>query len=191
MRKRLLLVMIATTLFPLPAGSMPARPLGCEDPVVLSKALKGLREIDWNGISDVTLQSKWPLEISTANCKPGACQMVWHEARVINNQCECCELFIFEMSPENNDVVTKGRLSSIVIHYSATSSTEIHAVAREFARALGFSEADAASIRGGVQQQFDREVIIGNQKQVALLTIQVTRQDSVWKLYLFSSRHAV
>jgi hypothetical protein len=189
--RRLILVMVASTTFVRPAGSAPARPLGCVDPVVLSKALKGLNDSDWNDISESTLQSKWPLEITGANCIPGACQTLWREDRVINNECECCELFHFDVGRESPDVVTKERLSSIVIHYSATSSGEILAAARAFARALGFSEADAATIRGDAQQHFDREVTLGKQMEIALMTTQVTHQRSIWKLYLLASRHAV
>jgi len=183
--------MIASTIFIRPAGSATARPLGCEDPVVLSKALKSLSDSDWNDISESTLQSKWPSEITSANCKPGACEMLLGEDRVINNECECCELFHFDVSRESPDVVTKEQLSSIAIHYSAASSGEILTAARAFARALGISEEDAATIRGGARQQFDREVTFGKQKEVDLITIQVTRQHSLWQLYLFVGRHAV
>lgn len=191
MVRRFLLAMIATAVFVCPAGSTPSRLLGCEDPVVLSKALKGLNDSDWNVIPEATLRSKWPTEITTANCIPGACQELWREERVINNKCECCELFYFEASHETNDVAANKHLSSIVIRYSTDSRAEIYSLARNFARALGFSESDAATIRADVLQQFDRQVTIGKRKEVALMSIQVTHQHSIWDLYLFVTRHAV
>jgi hypothetical protein len=176
--KRLILVTIATTIFIRPVGSAPTRLLGCEDPAVLSHALRGFSDSDWNEISEVSLRSKWPSELTTANCIPGSCQMIWREDRVIGGKCECCESFDFEAIHETNDVAVKKQLSNIVIHYSTDSSAEIYSVAKIFARALGFSEADVATIHGDALLQFDREVTVGKRKEVALMSIQVAHQNS-------------
>ncbi len=189
MISRLLLVVMVTTLFISPARSGPSRPLGCSDPDVMRKALKGISNRDWNDLSETNLPSLWPMEIRPGDCNAGACQMMLHEGRVIDNDCECCELFHFQIDREGKAASIKERLHSIVIHYSVANSDEILTVARSFARAVGLSDADAATIKRETRQSFDWDVDRGKLKEIASLEVEITHQRQMWHVFLSLSRY--
>jgi hypothetical protein len=186
---RLLLVVIVAALFISAARSGSSRPVGCADPDVMRKALKGISDSDWNAISETNLQSMWPTEISPADCNAGACQTLSHEGRVIDNNCECCELFHFQIDREDKAASIKERLHTIVIHYSVANGDEILTVARSFARAVGLSDADSATIKRETRQSFDWDVDRGKQKEIASLEVEITHQRQMWHVYLSLSRY--
>jgi len=190
MSRRFLLVVIVTIALSARAQGAPTRMLGCEDPDVMSKALKGISNSDWNDISETSLPSMWPMEISPADCNAGACQTVWSQDRVIGNECECCELFHFQVDRNDQGGLIKERLEGIVIHYSATDRGEILMAAKKLARALGLSGSDTATVGRQPQQQFYWYVDSGKQKEIALLEVQVTHQRLMWKVSFFFSRQA-
>jgi hypothetical protein len=76
----------------------------------------------------------------------------------------------------------------MVIHYSVTGSDEILTVTRKLARAMGLSEAEAATIKRQARQQFDWNV---DQRELAVLTVEVTHQQRTWQVYLFLAHHAI
>jgi hypothetical protein len=184
----LLIVLMGAVLFAGPAVSAPSHPLGCADPDIVSKALKGISNRDWNEISETNLSSMWPTEISPVDCNAGACQTLGREDRIINNKCECCELFLLQVDRDNVGQI-KERLQSMVIHYSVTGSDEILAAAKKFARAMGLSDADAATIKRQARQQFEWDVDRGRQHELAVLTVEVTHQRQMWQVYLFLAHH--
>ena len=189
MNGRLLLISVVTMTLSLPARGKPARPLGCADPDVIGKALMALSNADWNNISETVLPTMWPTEISPIDCSAGACQTLGRQDRVINNECECCELFHLEVDRSDKGGAIKERLRSIVIYYSATNREETLLSARKLARALGLSEADAATIGREPQQHFYWDVDRGNQKEIALMDARLMHQQSTWKIYFLLSRH--
>jgi hypothetical protein len=94
---KVLLVLIVAILFTGSVRSGPSYPLGCADPDVMSKGLKNVSNRDWNEISETSLPSMWPTEISPIYCNAGACQTLGREDRIIYNKCECCEQFDFQV----------------------------------------------------------------------------------------------
>ena len=155
----------------------------------MSKALKGISDSDWNDISETKLPSLWPTEISPIDCNAGACQTLGRQDRVINNECECCELFHLQVDRNDKGGVIKERLHSIVIYYSATGREETILAAKKLARSLGLSDADAATIGREPQQHFYWDVDHGKLKEIALMDVQLTHQESIWKVYFLVSRH--
>jgi hypothetical protein len=189
MLNRFLILVVVATLFIDPAWSGPSQRQGCTNPDVLRKALKTISESDWNGISETNLQSMWPMEISPTDCNDGAYQTMSHEGRVINNDCECCELFHFQIDSGSKAGSIKERLHGIVIHYSEADSEEILPVARSLARAVGLSEADTATIKRETRQHFDWDINRGKQKEIATLDLEITHQRQGWNVYLSLVRY--
>lgn len=92
---------------------------GCQDPAVIAKSLREIGTKDWSEISFTVLPKMWPSEIHALDCEDGKyCTSGWSQDRIINGECECCELFFFTEPGKNNE--TKQELDNIIIHYSGT-----------------------------------------------------------------------
>lgn len=188
MSLRLSLAAILITAFTLPIVEATARSLGCTDPVVISNALKKVTDTDWQNISETSLQSMWPAELGGADCRGGACQTLWRKDRIIDDKCECCELFKFDVDRDDKANAIKERFYGIMIYYSADGQSEVLNAARMFARALGLSDSDVATIGRNPQEKFMWNVD-GKQQQIALMEVQLMRQQRTWEVYISLSRH--
>jgi hypothetical protein len=155
----------------------------------MSKALKGISDRDWNSISETNLRSMWPAEVSPIDCNAGSCQTLGRQDRIINNECECCELFLLQVDRNDKGEMTQERLHSIVIYYSAYTKEAALSAARKLTRALGLSEAETATIGREPQQHFYWDVNSGKLKEIALMDVELTHRRSIWRIYVLVSRH--
>jgi hypothetical protein len=189
MNLRRVLAITSVVIISASAFASNARLQGCLDPNVLGPALKNIADRDWETVSETDLQRMWPMELGGAQCSEGACQTLRRRDRIIDDVCECCELFNFTIDRNEHGSAIREQLHSIVIHYSATSRDELLTAARMFARALGLSESEANTIGRKPQQQFYWRVRQSKPQQLALMEVDASRQQGQWRVYLNLSRH--
>jgi hypothetical protein len=182
---RLLAVGVAAALTP----AVPViRPTGCAAPDVLASNLKALTGRDWNGIDEKKLQLIWPAEIGGIECNAGACQTTGRRDRVINNECQCCELFGFNIERDDKGEVTAEHLHNVVIYYSTSTRNELLGDAKILARAMGLPDSEAATI--GFKQPLDFNWVAdkGKPQEITLLNMRLYHQDGLWTAYFLLSR---
>jgi hypothetical protein len=183
-RAPITIALLLTSMLSCLAQKAPVVLPGCPNPDDMSKALKEIGSRDWNEISETTLSSMWPTEVSPIDCNAGACQTLGRNERIINNECECCELFHFKIERDSDGRLIKEQMKDVIINYAATNKDEILSAAKQFARALGLPDTDAATIGREPRKQFDWKIGSGH-NEIALMTVQVTHQQKMWNLYLF------
>jgi hypothetical protein len=184
----LLLVAMLASSPRLEAGS---RLAGCPNPKTLSSTLKTIAKSDWEGISVASLRSVWPAELGESDCTNGLCGTLKREDHIINDECQCCELFHFDLQRVQIGVADKPTFFAIGIYYTSNSLSEPVDAAKILAQSIGLSDGDAATIgrKGNKSYEFYWEVDGGSRPQFSLLQIQILRQQQLWTVYLFSSRN--
>src|SRR5208282_2041796 len=106
-----------------------------------------------------------------------------------NDECECCELFNFDIHRDSHGAVTKEELYGITIHYSASSRDEVLEAARMFALAMGLSEAETKTVGGKPRQSFYWTARQAEPQSIALMDIEVFREHGQWKVFVSLRRH--
>jgi hypothetical protein len=183
---RLLAIGVAAAALTPAVSSIP--PTGCTAPDVLASNLKALTDRDWNGINEKKLQSTWPAEIGGIECNAGACQTTGRQDRVINNECQCCELFGFNIERNDKGEVTAEHLHNVVIYYSKSTRNGLLGDAKVLARAMGLPDSDVATIGFKQPQDFNWVADKGKPQEITLLNVRLYQQDGVWTAYCLWSR---
>jgi hypothetical protein len=182
---RLIAILVAAALIPAVSST---RPMGCVAPDVLATSLKAVTGRDWDDLNEKKFQSIWPAEVAGIECNAGACQTTGRQDRIINNDCQCCELFGFNIERNDKGEVTAERLHNVVIYYSASTKDALLGDARVLAGAMGLPGSEAATIGFNEPQNFDWVVNKGNQQQTTLLNVRLYHRDGVWTAYFLLSR---
>jgi hypothetical protein len=164
------------------------RPAGCVTPDILAKSLKAVTDRDWNDVDEKKLQSIWPSEIGGIECTAGACQTIGRRDRVINDECQCCELFGLNIERNDKGEVTSERLHSIVFYYSAVTRGELLDDAKILARAMGLPDSDAATLGSKRPQDFNWVADKAKKQEITLLDVRFYHQDGMWTAYFHLSR---
>lgn len=180
-----LLTLLATLAFPVAVSN--GRSLGCADVNVLATALKNITSSDWADISETHLQSMWPMELGGRDCKAGTCPQLRRNDRIINDECQCCEIFHFDLG-RDKDVMTE-RLQGIVIYYATFRRNDTLAAAKTLAEALGLAPAEAAAIGRKPIKTYWR--VSGEPHTVSLLEVHIMQRLGTWIVYLNVSRFPV
>jgi hypothetical protein len=164
------------------------RPMGCASPDALAASLRAVSNRDWDDVDQTKLRSIWHAEIGGIECNAGACQTTGRQDRIINNKCQCCELFRFDIERNDKGEVTSERLHNVVIYYSVQTRNAILGDAKVLARAIGLPDSDAATIGFGEPENFNWTVGKGKEQQIVLLDVRLYHQDGVWTAYFLVSR---
>lgn len=167
------------------------RPAGCPSLDALAASLKAVNNLDWDDIDEAKLQSIWFSEIEGIQCDAGACETMGRRDRVIDDKCQCCELFNFNIERNNKGDVTSERLETIVLYYSALSRDVLLHDAKALAASMGLPASDVAAIGSKTLQDFDWTVDKSRKKTVALLQIRLHHQDGAWTVYFHLSRQSL
>ena len=171
--------------------SSSVRPMGCAGSNALAASLKSVSNLDWDHIDETKLQSIWQTELGGIECSAGACQTTGRRDRVINDKCQCCELFSFDIKRNDKGDVTNERLHGMVIYYSTGTRNEILSDARTLAVAMGLSQSESATIDFKEHQEFNWKLGTSKQQEIALLNVHIYKQDGLWTVYLHLSRQAL
>jgi len=186
MNKFLLMLALTAALALENWGSVTA--VECSDPETLANALKVVSEPNWQGFSRAMLRSLWPSEAGTLSCVDGSCQVLAHKGKVVADECECCEIFTFDLgSNERNGIE---HLATIVIYHSASDKAKMIQITRTLAEAMGAPRSVVSTIDGKPLQDLYWNLDRGNVKEVALLGVRFAHHRRTWKLYIHFSRHA-
>lgn len=174
-----LLGLSVTLLFPV--HTQRVSPSGCGDVKGLAAALEKLAMRNWKTISDKRLQSMWPTELSDRDCNQGTCALMERDDRVINNACECCQLFLF--IPDNGS----NRLENIIIYYSTYQHDDIVRAAKKLAQALGVpaERASAIGLRNSVTGAWHLD---GESQTMGSMEVDIVHRTTVWVAYVSVSR---
>jgi hypothetical protein len=166
------------------------RPVGCVAPDKLAVSLKAISDRDWGDVDETKLQSIWPAEIGGVECDAGACETMGRRDRVINNECQCCELFRFNIERDDKGAVTSEHLKNVVIYYSSSNRKALWDDARVLASAMGLPDSDTATIRVNGPQNFNWTVSKSKQQMIALLEVRLYYGNGAWTAYLHLSRQS-
>lgn len=179
------LAVLLSWLSPLPAG-----PTGCSTPNTVAEGLRKVSSYDWGNLSEAKVKSIWPTHLIDIECDNDGCRALGAQERMIKNNCECCQLFTFDVTRDDKGSLVKESLNNIVIHYSEDTKGGLLNDAKLLAEAMGLSDSDAATIRFGEQQPF-HWAVAGSKPPIALLFVHLYRQGSGWTVYLSLSRHSL
>lgn len=164
---------------------------GCDDINKISAGLKRLMAHDWSALSQRDVQSSWPINLSPAECRTGTCDALWHRGRVINDICECCELFTFATSGEQKNGDVDQRLSTIVVYHSAADRPTVVNAARTLARAVGAPPSDSDVLGTKEEDSTNWKIQYGGRVDIVLLATRVYRTANRWTLYFHLSRQHI
>lgn len=180
-------VMFVVATFLQPAVSS-TRPVGCIAVDNLSSNLKAIGNRDWDDMDETKVKSIWASELSGIDCNAGACQTIGRKDRVIDNRCQCCELFMFNIERNGNGSVIKEHLRNVVVYYSAPTANRLLGDAKLLARAIGLPDRDAATIGFKETQKFNWTLEDRNDRKVALLEVRLSHKGAVWTAYFILSQ---
>jgi hypothetical protein len=174
------------------AGSYPAHaqtasaPLaGCSEPAVIVSALQKLRDSDWKQVTPDRILEIWPNPIRPLDCESGQICRSWiREGRIIGGDIECADVFEFEKQVPNSATPTKQLLHRITIHYTAKDHSEIAALEKSFADAIGGPVQDVKSLGRSDTDAFQWE----GKGFEAGLNLQLTPVKAKWNLFFSYSR---
>ena len=154
---------------------------GCPDPEAIAGALAKLDAIDWHKLSSTQVRSIWPTNLNSISCeRDTGCRMFGSKGRIIEGDCECCEMFDFDLKPNPAD---GDELRNIIIHYSSRDREETISVAKRLAKATGLPDAKLATVG---QDSIQRFQWIDGQRRVGQpsdLELQFTHHGTAWQLY--------
>ena len=170
-------------------GGSSSRLPNCPQVDVVSTALKNINAGDWAQISPTELLSMWPTELPAIDCDADGCKTLRREDRLINNECQCCEIFHFDVDRDDKGAVAKLRLHSIVLYYSESSRKEALSAAKILAQALGLAGADVGAIGRKPVQSFDWFVDRSRPKEVVLMEVRTVHRQGTWTVFIHVSRH--
>lgn len=165
-------------------------PTGCPAPTILNNTLRDIGSRSWSEISKADIQSLWPAEMGALDCNDKMCQTLQQEGKVVNGECECCELFNFDTDNADERVSRKEHLYSVVIYYSTSDRRKTVEAAKSFARAFGAEESETSTIGRKSLQHLYWNVAHGQTKEVTLMDVHMTHRGEVWRVYIHFSRHA-
>ena len=160
---------------------------GCPEVPLVAKALRGLQEKSWRGLSVAKVKEMWPTELFGLDCSGDVCSSVESRGRIINGRYECSEIFFFDVT-RDQDGAPKTELKNLVIHYSAHQRREVVEAAKLLAGATGLPEAEALSLGRESHQDFHWE----NTAEGSLsgLSVELRQNAGVFTLTLNLSRYA-
>jgi hypothetical protein len=163
---------------------------GCSDPEALAAALVKLHETDWRDLSLAGIQAIWPTHLEPLDCGAEDCRSVLSQGRTIQGHCVCCEVFEFELKPDE-DNSRGGQLHNVIIHYTTQQRKETVGVAKKFAKAMGLSDAEVATVGDDRIQNFGWWNTRQNQIEHFGMEIHFIRQGHLWELYLAMGRDVI
>ncbi|HEY8716627.1 MAG TPA: hypothetical protein VIM00_14685 [Candidatus Acidoferrum sp.] len=154
----------------------------------MSAALKIISESDWARISATELRSMWPTKLEAIDCDAGDCKTLRREDRAISHECQCCEIFHFEVDRDDHGASQKQRLHTIVLYYSDGRRNETLNAARAFAKSLGLPETDLETIGLKPLQSFHWYVDRNGHREIVLVEIRTVCRHGVWTVFFHVSR---
>jgi hypothetical protein len=164
------------------------RPSGCLDPDAMAKALMAIQQRDWQELSYAQVQRLWPSHLFGIDCDSEACATVSDQGRIINGDCQCCALFVFDQIPIKGE--NSGPLHSIIIHYSAKTRKEVLTAMKTLALAFGMPKHHIASLGKESDQSFQWETD-QSRKEFSVVDSSLSNRESLWRLYFYYSRFRI
>jgi hypothetical protein len=162
---------------------------GCTNPADIQRALETLSRSDWRDISLTRVQALWPSRVDASDCESDkVCRTGWSKGRIIDNECECCELFSFDLS-RNGSGEQSDQLSSVVVYYSAPRREELIPVAKHLAKAAGLADTKVGAIDLQSDQDFDWKTENKTTIQIDDINMRITSRGKLWRLYMNFGRH--
>lgn len=160
----------------------PARLIGCPDSASIAAGLAKVRDAGWGTVNRKQLETIWPTKLDALDCDSEACTSVWSMGRIIRGDCECCEIFVFDVKHEGN-FKHEGSLSSFVIHYTVREGQDAVSIARGFAVAAGLPAAESGSIGLKEPQHLQWDHNAGTMKQSFGAELSVVPKGRLTKIY--------
>lgn len=170
------------------SGGRPSESADCAQVDITRTALRRINDSDWSQISTAKLRSIWPMRLESADCAAGSCNTLQREDRIIQNECQCCEIFHFDVEHDDKGTATKQRLHTIVLYYSGAGRQEVMSAAKTLAQALGLSGSDLEAIGHKPVQSFNWIVDRNGRKEIALLEMRSVHRQETWTVYFHLSR---
>jgi len=187
MKLRMALIIILATL-PAQTGGPTSQLPDCPRVGVMSIALKNISESNWAQFSATELRSMWPTELGAIDCDADSCKSQRREGRLVNDECQCCEIFHFDVDRDDKGAATQQRLHSIVLYYSEPRREEALKSAKTLAQALGLAATDLGAIGHKPVQSFNWLVDRGGHEEIALMEVRTTRRQGTWTVFFHLSR---
>src|SRR5215475_6639649 len=94
-----------------------------ECPQVESKgtALKRISDSDWSQLSPNELRSLWPVPLQATDCDANGCKTLQRQDRIAEGECQCCEIFHFDIGSNDAGALKRHQLRTIVFYDSETN----------------------------------------------------------------------
>jgi len=158
-----------------------SRLVGCPNPDAIATAMSKLEQTDWHELTSTQVRAIWPENLNSVPCeRDKGCRMLGSNGRIIENHCECCEVFDFDLKHDADDT---DELRNIIIHYSARDRQEVVGVAKKIARAVGLPDSKLATVGKNRIQKYEWQNSKGRATETDL-ELQFTRLGAVWEVYL-------
>ena len=183
----------------------PARelsPLGCRNSKTTADLLELLASRDWNRWTREELADAWPGFLHLHECEPKDeecglfvtchCDRLISQDRVIGGDCECCDLFFFDIHMDGGRV-SHERLDIAILHHAVATKAVAEADAKLFVGAIGFDETASEHERFGESQsvQGHYQWPTGIKGVVNNVELSLHEVSEGWTIFLYWTRSAI
>jgi len=183
------LTLLLTCIVALTCGAKSENDLleGCIEPTKMATALQKLHQADWRKLSLSEVQAFWPTELSYKDCTAAGCSTVWAMDRIIAGYCQCCVSFHFEVQGTSKKPRSE-RLGVVVLKYATQQKSDLIAIAKNYAAALGMPTEQLTTVGQEAQQGFSWRTGPSGQ-ELSSIEFWFNRDEDRWEFTLYISQN--
>jgi hypothetical protein len=184
--KAIALNFLAVLLLPNPQPSLE----GCLNSDDLASDLKTITDKDWANLDEKGVERLRPQELGGMECYNGACTSIGRRDRVISDGCQCCTMFMFNLTQNENGTVKHQSLQVVSVYYSTQEKSQLQRSAASLAKAMGVPDKFVRQLKFGDKQSFTWPIEAGEGKPLQMLDAHLFQQQGGWTAFLSLSRYS-